>query len=70
MSATKRWAMECEEHFWDLAESKIGECETLREFIFRMSMHTYLIPYYMPREIDDMLGEAWHEFWSSKGEGQ
>ena len=39
MGKVKAWAMQLEEDFWYLANSKIGNCEFFGEFMQEMEQH-------------------------------
>ena len=64
MGKVKAWAMQLEEDFWHLADSKIGNCEFFGEFMQEMEPHRDFLGLHNDREYADMLREAWDNYWS------
>jgi hypothetical protein len=64
MGKVKAWAMQLEEDFWYLANSKIGNCEFFGEFMQEMEQHRDFLGLRDDREYADMLREAWDNYWS------
>jgi hypothetical protein len=62
MSKTKNWLMDMEEQFYDIANAKIGECETESEFNTAMEEHSDLMTgLYNLDEYNEIVGEMWYE---------
>lgn len=64
MGKVKAWAMQLEEDFWYLANSKIGNCEYFGEFMQEMEPHRDFLGLHNDREYAEMLREAWDNYWS------
>jgi len=64
MGKVKAWAMQLEEDFWHLANSKIGNCEFFGEFMQEMEQHRDFLGLRDNQEYADMLREAWDNYWS------
>ena len=61
------WILDRVDEFYDLANKKIGECETLDEFVFAMKPHEHMILGSTELEyVQDEGGYAdmWQEYWS------
>ena len=50
--------------FWDIADEKMGECESLQEFTNKMLEHGYLLAGSGESDnVEDALYDAWQEKW-------
>ena len=61
------WILDRVDEFYDLANKKIGECETLDEFVFAMKPHEHMLLGSTELEyVKDEGGYAdmWQEYWS------
>ncbi len=51
--------------FWDLANDKAGECESLDEFVEVMTPHVDLLQGSSEGEcVEESISEAWDEYWA------
>ena len=64
MGKVKAWAMQLEEDFWYIANSKIGNCEYFGEFMQEMEQHRDFLGLHNDKEYAEMLREAWDNYWS------
>lgn len=58
------------DEFYDLAQNKIGGCETFNEFIFEMKPHEHMLLGSAELEYVQNGGysDMWNDFWADKGE--
>jgi hypothetical protein len=66
MGRVKAMAMDNEDKWFDIANSIIGGCETIAEFIIAMEPHSDLMAHFTSEELTEMQCEAWDEYWSDK----
>jgi len=64
MGKVKAMAMEWEDQFWDHASQTIGNCEHFGEFTQEMEQHAPLVRHIQDIELNDMMREAWDNYWS------
>jgi len=51
--------------FWDIANDKAGECESLDEFVEAMTPHVDLLQGSSEGEcVEEAISEAWGEYWA------
>lgn len=63
------WILDQVDKFYDIANEKIGECETLNEFEFAMKGHEHMLLGSGELEYiqNEGYGDLWQEYWSNKG---
>lgn len=67
MMGMSNWILGQVEKFWQIAHQKIGECESVNEFMFAMKPHEHLLLGSEDLEFVQQDGgyeEMWNEFWS------
>ena len=63
------YVMDRVDEFFEIANTKIGECESLNEFIFAMKGYEHMLLGSNELEYiqkDDGYTDMWEDFWSSK----
>lgn len=62
------WIMDRVDEFYSIANQKIGECETLNEFVFAMKGHEHMLLGSDEMEYVQCDGyhDMWQEYWSNK----
>jgi len=64
MGKVKAMAMEWEDEYWDHASQTIGSCEHFGEFTQEMEQHASLVRHIEDIELNEMMREAWDNYWS------
>lgn len=64
MSKTTDWILDMEQEYYELSANIVSDCETMSEFVSRMSAHKDLVAWKHNKDLDEELHEMWNEFWS------
>jgi hypothetical protein len=59
------YVLDLETEFFEIANNKIGESDSLGQFLASMGQYFNMLTSTQD-ETEDMLGEFWNDFWSSK----
>lgn len=60
------WILDRVDEFYEIANQKIGECESLNEFVFAMKGHEHMLLGSSELEYvqNDGYADMWEEYWS------
>ena len=67
MGRMKALIMDMEEYFWGECADIITGCERLEDFISEASEHRHLLPLHSDNEFEEVITEAWQDYWQEKG---
>ena len=63
MGKVKALGMELEERYYEKIKREIGGCVCVEELQKHMLEHRNMVPHLTDKEVDEILVEAWGDFW-------
>ena len=63
MGKVKALGMDLEERYYDVIGRHIGGCTCIEEFQEQVLDYRNMVPHLTDKEVDEILVEAWGEFW-------